>query len=66
MPQCEQITSGAKMNKKHCGICGSAPSDYPKFAEFLVRKDLDSISLNPDSVMKMTLKIIETEKGLNK
>ncbi len=58
--------NGAKRNKKHCGICGQAPSDYPEFAEFLVREGIDSISLNPDSVMKTTLKIIETEKGLNK
>jgi pyruvate, water dikinase len=44
------------------GICGQAPSDYPDFAQFLVREGIDSISLNPDSVMKTTLAIAEMEK----
>ncbi len=55
---------GAKRNGKHSGICGQAPSDYPEFAEFLVREGIDSISLNPDSVMKITLKVLEAEKEL--
>ncbi len=46
------------------GICGQAPSDYPEFAEFLVEQGIDSISLNPDSVLKTLLKIAETEKHL--
>lgn len=54
---------GAKRNSRHIGICGQAPSDYPEFAQFLVREGIDSISLNPDSVMKTTLKIIEAEKN---
>ena len=52
---------GARRNKRHSGICGQAPSDYPEFAEFLVKKGIDSISLTPDSIMKTTLKIIELE-----
>jgi pyruvate,water dikinase len=55
---------GAKRNGKHSGICGQAPSDFPEIAEFLVREGIDSISLNPDSVMKITLKVLETEKEL--
>ena len=57
---------GAKRNGRHVGICGQAPSDYPEFAQFLVREGIDSISLNPDSVMKTTLKVLEMEKKLIK
>ena len=51
---------GAKRNGRHSGICGQAPSDYPEIVEFLVKLGIDSISLNPDSVMKITLKVLET------
>ena len=43
----------AKKKKKYIGICGQAPSDYPEITEFLVREGIDSISLNPDSLLKM-------------
>ena len=46
------------------GICGQAPSDYPEFAQFLVEQGIDSISLNPDSLVKTTLKIAEMEQLL--
>ena len=52
---------GAKRNHRHTGLCGQAPSDYPDFAEFLVKEGIDSMSLNPDSVMKITLKVKEVE-----
>ena len=55
---------GAKRNNRHSGICGQAPSDYPEMAEFLVELGIDSISLNPDSVLKTTLHILEVEKNL--
>ena len=55
---------GSKRNNKHSGLCGQAPSDYPEFAEFLVKEGIDSISLNPDSVMKIALKVLEVEKGM--
>ena len=57
---------GAKKNGKHSGLCGQAPSDFPEFADFLVREGIDSISLNPDSVMKIALKVLETEKEIKK
>ena len=48
------------------GICGQAPSDFPEFAEFLVECGIDSISLNPDTVIKTRLKIAETEERLGR
>jgi pyruvate,water dikinase len=57
---------GTKRNNRHSGLCGQAPSDYPEFAEFLVEEGIDSISINPDTVMKITLKVLETEKRLEK
>jgi len=47
------------------GICGQAPSDYPDFAAFLVQEGIDSISLNPDSVIKVKKYVAETEKDSN-
>jgi pyruvate, water dikinase len=52
---------GAKRNHRHIGLCGQAPSDYPEFAEFLVKEGINSMSLNPDSIMKITLKVIDLE-----
>ena len=50
--------------RRKVGICGQAPSDFPEFAEFLVECGIDSISLNPDTVVKTRLKIAETEQRL--
>ncbi len=50
--------------RRKVGICGQAPSDFPEFAEFLVECGIDSISLNPDTVIKTRLKIAETENRL--
>ncbi|MFB3886885.1 MAG: phosphoenolpyruvate synthase [Thermodesulfobacteriota bacterium] len=58
------VIEKVKKNGKKIGICGQAPSDYPEFAEFLVRCGIDSISLNPDTVIKTTDKILQTEKEL--
>jgi pyruvate,water dikinase len=55
---------GTKRNKVHSGICGQAPSDYPEVAEALVRMGIESMSLNPDTVIKTTLKILEVEKSM--
>ncbi len=49
---------------KKIGICGQAPSDYPEFAQFLVEKGINSISLNPDTVIQTTEKIVEFESEL--
>tara|TARA_R110002095_G_scaffold188226_5_gene165642 strand:- start:107058 stop:109481 length:2424 start_codon:yes stop_codon:yes gene_type:complete len=47
------------------GICGQAPSDYPEIAEFLVKQGIDSISLNPDAVLKTVTRIAEVEAELS-
>ncbi|CAG1772237.1 partial pyruvate, water dikinase, partial [uncultured bacterium] len=58
--------TGAKRNDRHCGLCGQAPSDYPEMAEFLVEVGIDSMSLNPDTVLKTTQLVLDTEKNLSK
>jgi len=58
------VIEKAKKHGKKIGICGQAPSDYPEFADFLVRCGIDSISLNPDSVIKTTDRILQMEKEL--
>jgi pyruvate,water dikinase len=56
-----QVISKAKQKGRKVGICGQAPSDYPEFASFLVELGIDSISLNPDSLLKTLLHIAKTE-----
>lgn len=53
---------GCRRNGIHSGLCGQAPSDYPDMAEFLVRCGIDSISLNPDVVVKTTRQILDLEQ----
>ena len=55
------VIHGGQEQGRKIGICGQAPSDYPDFAAFLVELGIDSISLNPDAVLKTTLKILEME-----
>lgn len=58
----QQVIQTAKVHHRKIGICGQAPSDYPEFARFLVEQGIDSISLNPDSVLKTILEIAEAEQ----
>jgi pyruvate,water dikinase len=60
----EDVIRRAKAAGRKVGICGQAPSDYPEFARFLVRCGIDSISLNPDTVLKTTQDILEMEKEM--
>jgi pyruvate,water dikinase len=57
---------GCRRNGMHSGLCGQAPSDYPEMAEYLVEIGIDSISLNPDSVLKTTESILELEQRLGR
>jgi len=49
---------------KYVGICGQAPSDYPQITKWLVENGIDSISLNPDSVLKMRQVVVALEKHM--
>ncbi len=54
----------AKEYHRKIGICGQGPSDYPEFARFLVEQGIDSISLNPDTVIKTRLEIADMERQM--
>ncbi len=60
------VIKKCRAKKKYIGICGQAPSDYPDFAEFLVEEGIESMSLNPDSIIPTTAKIYAKEKKLRK
>ncbi len=57
---------GCKRNEIHSGLCGQAPSDYPEMAEYLVELGIDSISLNPDTVIKTTERILDLERRIGR
>ncbi|MDA8383118.1 MAG: phosphoenolpyruvate synthase [Betaproteobacteria bacterium] len=57
---------GCRRNGRHSGLCGQAPSDYPEMAEYLVEVGIDSMSLNPDTVIKTTVHVLEVEKRLGR
>lgn len=56
------LISSAHKKKRKVGLCGQAPSDYPRFAVFLVRAGIDTISVDPDSVMAVIKQVAEAEK----
>ena len=58
----KKVIVACKKRKKYCGICGEAPSYFQDFAEFLVGQKIESISLNPDTVIKTTLIVAKKEK----
>jgi pyruvate,water dikinase len=61
MKMIEMAVEGAHRNQRHSGICGQGPSDYPEMAEALVKMGIDSISLNPDTVLQTIQNISELE-----
>ncbi len=62
MKMIEMAVEGAKRNNRYSGICGQGPSDYPEMAETLVQLGIESISLNPDTVLQTIQHIAELEK----
>lgn len=61
-----ELIRGAHKCGAKVGICGQAPSDFPDFAEFLVKEGIDTISLNPDTVIKTTLALGKMAKSAKK
>jgi pyruvate,water dikinase len=61
-----EVIKKARKNKIKIGICGQGPSDHADFAQFLVKCGIDSISLNPDTVLKTTIAIVNEEKKLKR
>jgi pyruvate,water dikinase len=59
-----QAIAGAHRNGRHVGICGQAPSDYPEVARYLVEQHIDSISLNPDSLVATARHLVDVERKL--
>ncbi|ADV46226.1 phosphoenolpyruvate synthase [Nitratifractor salsuginis] len=62
----EMAVKGCQRNHRHSGICGQAPSDYPEVAEFLVKLGIDSMSLNPDSVLRTIQDVVKLEEKLGR
>jgi pyruvate,water dikinase len=60
----EMAIQAAKRHGKYIGICGQAPSDFPEITRWLVSQGIESISLNPDSVLAMTQIVVQTEQEL--
>jgi pyruvate,water dikinase len=64
-PSVKAMISLAIRTAKRCGrkigLCGQAPSDHPDFARFLVEEGIDSISLNPDAVVRTRLAVAALE-----
>jgi pyruvate,water dikinase len=59
----EQTITGAHRNGRKCGICGQAPSDRPGYAAWLIERGIDSISLNPDSVLSVMQRLAKPDGG---
>lgn len=57
-----EIIHKCKSQGKYIGICGQAPSDYPEFAQFLINEGIESISLNPDTVIKTIMFLAENSR----
>jgi len=63
---CAHLVEVAHAASRKVGICGQAPSDFPDFAAFLVERGIDSISLNPDALVRTTLRVLEMERKLTR
>jgi pyruvate,water dikinase len=66
MTMIRQAIDGARRNARHVGICGQAPSDYPDFAAALVALGIDSISVTPDTLLKVSRAVLDAERRLGR
>jgi len=53
--------AGAKRNGRHVGICGEAPANFPEIARYLAELGIDSISVNPSSILRTMQVVSEAE-----
>jgi pyruvate,water dikinase len=60
-----RLLASSKKTGSHTGICGQAPSDHPEFARFLVEHGIDSISVTPDSFLRVKAQIASAEAALS-
>jgi pyruvate,water dikinase len=58
----KRVIKICNQKKKYCGICGQAPSDWPEFAEFIMKEGIQSMSINPDTVIKTILNLAKIKK----
>jgi pyruvate, water dikinase len=61
-----QTVDGARRNRRHSGICGQAPSDYPEMVEYLVELGIDSMSVTPDTLLQVTRNVLAVEQRLGR
>jgi pyruvate,water dikinase len=54
---------GAKRNGRHIGICGEAPANYPEIARYLTQLGIDSISVNPSSILRTMQVVSDAESA---
>jgi pyruvate,water dikinase len=57
--------TGAKRNRRHVGICGEAPANYPEIARYLAQLGIDSISVNPSSILRTIQAVCEAESTMS-
>lgn len=62
----EMAVQGAQRNGRHVGICGQAPSDDPEMARFLVELGIDSLSVTPDTLLKVMRDVVALEQRLGR
>ena len=63
MEMLRQAVTGAQRNRRHVGICGEAPANYPDVARFLTKLGIDAISVNPSSVLRTMQVVSDAESG---